>query len=288
VTVNDTRASKPALFIGSSTEGLPFARGVLEVLDDVAETTMWEHAFPPGGTFIDTLLNTVPQYDFAVLVLTPDAMVSDRDVDTLAPRDNLLFELGLFMGRLGRTRTFILHQNVQFKMPSDLAGLQTLKFNWPRADGSHVQAVGPACASIRRAIQALGFTESKTSKTVTELARKQQTNERVLSEHARQIRWMQVALQGIVTQYEFDKLVGLHRPEPFWCDYSDDLFSELKHLRAMGLARHNDGTGLSRMRDMYRGRRDRFDLKQFFHITQAGMEYLELREQIGGAGNSDE
>ena len=286
--MNETRPSKPALFIGSSTEGLPFARGVLEALDDVAEMTMWEHAFPPGGTFIDTLLNTLPQYDFAVLVLTPDALVSDRDVDALAPRDNLLFELGLFMGRLGRTRTFILHQNVAFKLPSDLAGIQTLRYNWPRADGSHVQAVSPACASIRRAIQALGFIEAKTSKAVTELARKQRTSERMLSEHSRQIRWMQVALQGIVTQYEYDKLVGLQRPEPFWCQYSDDLYSELKHLRAMGLARHNDGTGLSRMRERYRGKGDQFDLKKFFHITQAGAEYLELRAQIGDVGNSEE
>lgn len=286
--MNENLAAKPALFIGSSTEGLPFARGVLEALADDAEMTMWDQAFPPGGTFIDTLLNTLPQYDFAVLVLTPDALVTDRAVDALAPRDNLLFELGMFMGRLGRTRTFILHQNVAFKLPSDLAGIQTLRYNWPRSDGSHVQAVAPACASIRRAIQALGFVDTRTSQAVSELARKQQTSERMLSEHARQIRWMQVALQGIVTQYEFDKLVGLRRPEPFWVQYSDDLHGELKHLRAMGLARHNDGTSLSQMRDRYRGRPDRFDLRAFVHLTQAGAEYLELREQIGGAGTDED
>ena len=271
---------KPALFIGSSTEGLPFARGVLEALDDAAEITMWDHAFPPGGTFIDTLLNTVRQYDFAVLVLTPDALVSDRKVDTLAPRDNLLFELGLFMGHLGRERTFVLHQNVQFKLPSDLAGVQTVRYNWPRSDGSHVQAVGPACATIRRAIEAHGFNETKTAQRVNELARQQQSSERTLTEHSRQIRWMQVALQGIVTRYEFEKLIGLAADGPFWCQYSDDLFNEMKRLRAMDLARHNDGTGLSRMRDQYRGKSDRFDLKQFCHITDAGKEYLTLRQQI--------
>jgi hypothetical protein len=275
-----TSPSKPSLFIGSSTEGLEFARGVREALDGIAETTLWESAFPPGGTFIDTLLNTLPQYDFAVLVLTPDTLVSDREQEALAPRDNLLFELGLFMGRLGRSRTFILHQNTAFKLPSDLAGVTTLKYNWPRIDHSHVQAIGPASDSIRRAIQALGFIDTKTARTVSELSRKQENHERTLSHHQRQIRSLQVALQGVVTQYELDKLVGLASEEPFWCYFSDDLYNELKRLRAMDLARHNDGTGLRDMRDWYRDKNEQFDLKRFFHITEAGAEYLVLRQGI--------
>ena len=93
-------------------------------------------------------------------------------------------------------------------------------------------------------------------------------------------RSLQVALQGVVTQYELDKLVGLASEEPFWCYYSDDLYNELKRLRAMDLARHNEGTGLRNMRDWYRDKNEQFDLKGFFHITQAGAEYLVLRQGI--------
>jgi hypothetical protein len=280
MTIELAAPSKPAIFVGSSTEGIEFARGVRQLLNDVAEPTLWENAFPPGSTFVDTLINALPQYDFAALVLTPDALVTDRQTEALAPRDNLLFELGLFMGRLGRSRTFILHQNTAFKLPTDLAGVTALKYNWPRADQDHVQAVGPACDSMRRAIVALGFAEMRTSRAVTELARKQDTHERTLARHNQQIRFLQVTLQGIVTQYEFDKLVGLSGPDPFWCYYSDDLYTELKRLRALGLVRQNEGTGLRDVRNGYKDKDARFDLKHYFHLTEAGSEYLRLRADI--------
>jgi hypothetical protein len=275
----DVNVSKPALFIGSSTEGLEFARGVRKQLDGVVEPTLWDNAFPPGSTFIDTLLNTLPQYDFAVLVLTPDALVSDRAVEFLAPRDNLLFELGLFMGRLGRERTFVLHSNTAIKLPSDLAGVTTLKYNWPRQDDDHVQAVGSACDSIRRAVQSLGVLEHRTARAVTELSRRQESQERTLLRHNSAIRALQVALNGIVTRYEFDKLDGLAREGAFLCYYSDDLGNELKRLRAMGLVQNNQGTGFREMRNAHRDTDKQFDLKRYAHITDAGAEYLALRRE---------
>ncbi len=66
------------------------------------------------------------QFDFAVLVLTPDDMVQSRGTSSLTPRDNVLFELGLFMGGIGRDRTFVVHDRSQaMRMPSDLAGVTT-------------------------------------------------------------------------------------------------------------------------------------------------------------------
>ena len=48
-------------------------------------------------------MNALDQFDFAVMILSPDDMTESRDQSYASPRDNVLFELGLFMGRLGRT-----------------------------------------------------------------------------------------------------------------------------------------------------------------------------------------
>lgn len=91
--------AKPALFIGSSTEGLEFARALQSLLAQDAEVTLWnEGFFSLGNTFIETLVNSLPRFDFAVLVMTPDDLVNSRNIELLGPRDNILFELGLSWG----------------------------------------------------------------------------------------------------------------------------------------------------------------------------------------------
>src|SRR4051794_28168075 len=100
---------RASMFVGSSTEGLPFANAVRAAMEADAEITVWnEDFFGLGQTFIEALVTQLPRFDFALLVLTPDDLVVSRDVESLGPRDNVLFELGLFMGRLGRSRTFVL------------------------------------------------------------------------------------------------------------------------------------------------------------------------------------
>src|SRR5436190_5299733 len=149
---------KPSMFVGSSTEGIEFARAIRSLLTNDAQITLWnEGFFGVGNVFVDTLVNAVPRFDFAVLVLTPDDLVNSRDVTTLGPRDNLLFELGLFMGHLGRMRTFIVHQaDISMKIPSDLAGVTTAQYDWPRNDDNYRSAVGGACDSIRAVVRDLG------------------------------------------------------------------------------------------------------------------------------------
>ena len=94
---------KPTIFVGSSTEGLEFARAIRSLLQDEAELTLWnEGFFGVGNVFVDTLITGVGRFDFAVLVLTPDDLVQSRNAESFGPRDNLLFDLGLFMGRLER------------------------------------------------------------------------------------------------------------------------------------------------------------------------------------------
>jgi predicted nucleotide-binding protein with TIR-like domain len=274
--------ARPSMFVGSSVEGLDFARAVRSVLAPDAEITIWnEGFFALGNTFIETLVNALPRFDFAVLVLTPDDLVTSREVENFGPRDNVLFELGLFMGRLGRSRTFILHQaSIGLKIPSDLAGVTTAVYDWPRTDHNHRAAVGSACDSIRQAVRDLGVTDTKTAKALGDITSRQERQEQELSRQQAQIRSLQVALQGIVTQYELEKLVGLDTNGTFFCYYSEDLYAELKRLRAMGLVRHHKGTGLGSIRREYKDRDAQFDLKRFFYITEQGREYLMLRHQL--------
>ena len=148
----------PSLFIGSSSEGLEFARGARASLQHDAEITLWdEGVFALGETFVESLIKALPRFDFAVVVLTPDDLVQSRSSEVFGPRDNVIFELGLFMGKLGRDRTFILHQSdLRLKIPSDLSGVTTAQFDWPRRDKNHRAAVAPACDRIRDEIRSLG------------------------------------------------------------------------------------------------------------------------------------
>lgn len=273
---------RPALFVGSSSEALAFARAVRDALEEVAEVTLWnEDFFKPGMTFIERLVEAVAQFDFAVLVLMAEDVVISRDDSFLGPRDNVLFELGLFMGRLGRSRTFVLHErSEQLKLPSDLAGLTTLSFVWPRADGSHRSAVGSATDTIARIVRNLGHAESRNALAITALSARQERQEATLARQQAEIRSIQVALQGIVSDYEYDKLAGLAADRPFLCYYSDDLFDEMKRLRAMGLAMNHEGVGLAAMQRDYKDRHVQFDLKRFFFLTERGREYLNLRKSV--------
>jgi len=153
-------------------------------------------------------------------------------------------------------------------------------YEWPRADASHRSAVGAACDRIREVIRDLGISEAKTAKAINTIRTVQEDQARQLSRHQAEIRSLQVALHGIVTEYEYDKLTGLTRDEPFLCYYSEDLFNELKRLRAMGLIQHHEGTGLRDIRNTFKDRDRRFDLKRYFKITPRGAEYLRLRMEI--------
>lgn len=99
---------------------------------------------------------------------------------------------------------------------------------------------------------------------------------------------IKVALLGITTNDEYEKLLGLSHDGPFLCYYSDDMFSELKRLRSMGMVMHHAGTGLAPMRNEQKNTGQEFDLKNYFHITKQGIDYLKLREDIQRADEEAE
>lgn len=265
---------KPSVFIGSSSEGLDFARAVRSLLCQDAEITLWnEGFFTLSNTFIETLVNSLPQFDFAILVMTSDDLVRSRKVESFGPRDNVVFELGLFMGHLGRSRTFIIHQaNADVKIPSDLSGMITATYEWPRKDESHQAAVGAACDSIRKVIRSLSISDRKTDIKMSKIESRQETIEsRVWA--------LQLIVKGLITKFEYDKLVGLAASDPFMVRFHNDMYRELKHLDAIGYVQPKQGEGLVSIRDRD-GSSDEFDLKQYVQITPEGLEYLKLRDEL--------
>jgi hypothetical protein len=149
--------SLPRLFVGSSREGKDVAHAVRQQLKDVAEVTLWSDGlFGLSGGTLESLVAALTHYDFAVLAVTADDLTTSRGTEQASPRDNVVFEAGLFMGRLGRERTFLVYDTVaEQKLPSDLAGITHAEFR-RRSGGTLRAAVGEATDDIRDHIKQLG------------------------------------------------------------------------------------------------------------------------------------
>jgi len=95
------------IFIGSSSEKLHIARAIHADLSNNHEPTIWNQGiFGLSQDVLSGLLEQLTQTDAAVLILAPDDLLSIRDSECKVSRDNVIFELGLFMGRLGREKTY--------------------------------------------------------------------------------------------------------------------------------------------------------------------------------------
>ena len=149
---------RPVLFIGCSGESLHIGRAVQSALDhDPIVVELWTDGVFKASTFpMESLERELPKVDFAVLVLSPDDTLVSRGTASDAPRDNLLLELGLFMGALGRHRTFILcPRGHDLKIPSDIWGIIPLQYRTePETDPK--TAVAAACNEMREWILQAG------------------------------------------------------------------------------------------------------------------------------------
>lgn len=154
--------SRPAVFIGSSAEGLETAKAIQIMLDRTCEVQLWSQGtFQVGSLSLEALAKAVDNFDFAVLVVTPDDTAVSRGQAKNITRDNVTFELGLFMGALGRDRTFMVFDRTKPPdLPSDLAGVTPATFE-PHASGNLDAALGAPCTLIERATQRLGVRETR-------------------------------------------------------------------------------------------------------------------------------
>jgi predicted nucleotide-binding protein len=137
-------------------EGLPIAEAIALDLQFVADVTIWdEGVFPLSEGTLPALDAVADQSDFAIVVLTADDLTTKRGQTHAVPRDNVLFELGFFMGRLGVERTYmVISRDTPPTLPSDLAGITPATLT-ELADGNLAAAIGPASTQIRQAMQAM-------------------------------------------------------------------------------------------------------------------------------------
>lgn len=151
--------AKPNLFVVSSTESLNIAYAVQENLEDDADVTVWNQGvFTPSTYTLEAIIKATQKCNFGVFIFSPDDIVVIRDQEKKAVRDNVIFELGLFIGRLGKNRCFIIkpREEQDLDLPSDLLGLTLLTFSTTRSDSNIRASLGPACNQIRQVMEELG------------------------------------------------------------------------------------------------------------------------------------
>ena len=125
---------KPRIFLGSSGQQAKLLDALTRGLEEVARVDPWTTSFNPGTTTLERLLELAHEVDFAAFVFARDDFTSTNTQASpstgpgqASPRDNVVFEAGLFGGALGMRRTFILHANGA-KLPTDLLGLTCIRY----------------------------------------------------------------------------------------------------------------------------------------------------------------
>ncbi len=125
---------KPRIFLGSSGKQAKLLQALTRGLEDIAHVEPWTTTFNPGTTTLERLLELTREVDFAAFVFAQDdwtesvsGSVPSHETGQASPRDNVVFEAGLFGGVLGMRRTFILHASGA-KLPTDLLGLTSVRY----------------------------------------------------------------------------------------------------------------------------------------------------------------
>ena len=158
---------KPSIFIGSSKEFIKIAKRIETRLrnDLNVNVTVWDDpsVFRLGQNTMDSILTLPHFFDYALLILGPDDVVKSRNTRQPAPRDNLTFELGFFLGSQGRKRAFAVvlehppkantKKRTPIKLPSDIAGEQYLPVNLRARNNISESGLSSIVARIDQALQ---------------------------------------------------------------------------------------------------------------------------------------
>jgi hypothetical protein len=258
--------NNPAVFIGASHQGIDFARAIGSQLAADAEITVSTEAFVPRRQIAgETLVDSLSGFDFAVLALTPDDFVNGGESGMLGLRDSVLFEIGAFAGRLGKNRTFVVHQaNAAVRLPNELQDVTTTGYEWPRPDGDRQTAVGPASESIRATIRDLGFAEAKLDQQIQSMLREQKRQRAQIDD-------ISYLLVHFVSQYEWQHLRSLDGDGDFPFEMDPVFEKEIERLWELHFITKTHDFPIHHMPRVG-------DLRDYFAISDKGRTYLKLRE----------
>lgn len=148
-----TPRERPLVFVASSSEQLPVARAIRDGLAEPKEwdVQVWDRQFAFTSAYIESLERALDAADFAVVVMTGDDAANVRRDAVVLPRDNVIFELGLFIGRLGRERcAFFVDGSSPTRLASDLSGVKAATY-WP--PGQVIRGTQPGLAEQVRALK---------------------------------------------------------------------------------------------------------------------------------------
>ncbi len=124
---------KMEVFIGSSSEAKNYMDDIAVMIEELNhKPLLWSDSgkgiFCPGENTIDAIIAISQRVDAAVFVFNADDKLWNEksnvaSADSLSVvRDNVLFEYGLFMGKLGKTKVCIICKGKP-KIASDLSGI---------------------------------------------------------------------------------------------------------------------------------------------------------------------
>jgi len=243
---------RPTLFIGSSSESVDIAYAAQSNLEDVAEVIVWTQGiFELTKSYLESLLDALDDTEFGLFIFNADDVTKIRGAETRTARDNVVFELGLFIGRLGREHTFILmpRGSQDFHLPSDLLGIGTATFQPPAKRERMQAALGPACHQIRLAIRDQPTSPPTPSPTDVDDVR--------------------LILPMLIPEAERKHLLNISQGKTEGYQGRGSLRSELRHLRYMGLIRKRPDRHIG---DLTSG--NRHDLADVVELTDLGREWV--------------
>lgn len=208
------------IFIGSSTESLNISYAIQETLEEDFQCTVWnQDIFKPSEYTLEALEETLDCCEYGIFVFSPDDKLIIRNEEFDSVRDNILFEFGLFVGRLGRENTFFVtpRNNKKIHLPSDLVGVTLLSYDVTRTDGNWNAALGPACNKIAKQIK-------NQENAAVQIARNQYDIINDKYPFKRSIRYLDTACV-FASRTSFDNCIGVQR-----------IFSQAKEIKAMGIS----------------------------------------------------
>jgi hypothetical protein len=143
---------KPRIFLGSSGKQTKLLQSLTHGLEEICEVEPWTSVFNPGVSTLERLVELTREVDFAAFVFGQDDWTTNPADESApgqaSPRDNVVFEAGLFGGTIGMRRTFILHAKGA-KLPTDLLGMTAVRYP-ENPTATDMRAVN---AKLRKAIE---------------------------------------------------------------------------------------------------------------------------------------